>query len=58
VTVCTAVATQPVVLREEYRDGLRDTLACGHVVYSSSTEQIDERLCLQCLRSRAPRRRP
>jgi len=57
VSVCVPVATQAVVLREHYPDGLRDTLACGHVVYSSSLKEVDHRLCLFCLRSRRPRRR-
>jgi len=55
VSQCVAVAMQPVVLREEYPDGLRDTLACGHVIYSTYLDYPDQRLCLLCLRSRKPR---
>lgn len=55
-SVCTPHATQEVVLREHYPDGLRDTLACGHVVYTTSLKEVAQRLCLCCLRSRRPRR--
>ena len=54
--VCLPHAHQPVVLREHYPDGLRDTLACGHVVYTASLREVEQRLCLLCLRSRKPRR--
>jgi len=59
-TTCVPIATQTVVFREHYPDGLRDTLACGHVVYTTSHAEVDERLCLCCLRSRKPnaRRKP
>jgi len=50
------IATKLVVLREIYPDGLRDTLSCGHVVYSTSLQQVEHRLCLLCLRTRKPER--
>ena len=55
--VCWPHAHQSVVFREIYPDGLRDTLACGHVVYTTSLYQAEHRLCLLCLRSRKPRSR-
>jgi len=57
VTVCWPTARQLVVFREHYPDGLRDTLACGHVVYTTALREVEHRLCLLCLR-RKPRRRP
>lgn len=57
-TTCVPIAIQVVVFRERYPDGLRDTLACGHVVYTTAHEEVDERLCLLCLRTRKPMRRP
>jgi len=54
-SVCLPVATRTVVFREVYPDGLRDTLACGHVVYATSLHEVEQRLCLLCLRSRKPR---
>lgn len=56
-TVCWPTARQLVVFREHYPDGLRDTLACGHVVYTTALREVEHRLCLLCLR-RKPRRRP
>jgi hypothetical protein len=56
-SVCLPVATRTVVFREVYPDGLRDTLACGHVVYATSLREVSQRLCLLCLRSRKPRSR-
>lgn len=56
-TCLPTTAMQEVTFREHYPDGLRDTLACGHVVYTSSLDEVDQRLCLCCLRTRKPRRR-
>lgn len=40
-----------VTLREEYEDGLRDTLACGHVVYVNDKRPMERRRCLLCIRT-------
>jgi len=50
-----------VALREEYDDGLRDTLTCGHVVYVADKRPVERRRCLLCARrktwdARRPRR--
>jgi hypothetical protein len=39
-----------VVFREVYPDGLRDWLACGHVVYTTSLREVERRRCLLCTR--------
>ena len=57
-SVCVpSMAVQAVVLHERYPDGVRDTLACGHVVYSSSLVEHAQRRCPCCVRSRKPQRR-
>lgn len=57
-SACVPIARREVVLREHYPDGLRDTLACGHVVYVVSLVEVEHRLCLLCIRSRKPHRHP
>jgi hypothetical protein len=44
-----------VTLREVYPDGLRDTLSCGHVVYTVSKKRVSARHCPLCLRRRGRR---
>ena len=41
-SVCLPIATREVVFREHYPDGLRDTLACGHVVYATSLREAKQ----------------
>jgi len=59
-SACASHSYQEVMLRESYPEGTRDTLACGHLVWSTAeAEESYYRFCPLCVRTRRPpRRRP